>query len=481
MNVTSEKTGPCEYTLTIEVEQDRAKKALEKTARQITRSAPIPGFRPGKAPYHIIESYFGKEVVYNRALEELGPAVYEDALKEAGLEPFAQGSLDMEEMEPLVLTAVVPVQPVIELGDYRAIRQEKPEIPFEEEDIDETIEELREQHATWQPVERPVQDGDQVTIDLVGLVGEEEEEVISQSSRRTVVMENMYPEGLYEGLLGLEVGSDVNYEIEFEADDPNPNFAGKTIDFWVTLHSVSEKSLPEVDADFAQAAASVESVEELRESIREKLFVSRREEARDELASNILLAVLEEANLEYPDVAIEQEITRQVRDMQMNLQGQGFSWETYLNMMNKSEAEYREEIRPTAEQRLREALVLSKIGELEDVPVQEDQVQEEIDRMIAPYGPQGQQLREFFATGQMREDIEQRIRISNTVEWLIDMATGELEAAKEQAEAAKEATASDTTQDSETEAAETEAPAAEADEAADADAADAADAEIADA
>jgi trigger factor len=233
----------------------------------------------------------------------------------------------------------------------------------------------------------------------------------------------------------------VDYDVSFEEDHSNPRFAGETVSFHLEVLGVSEKQLPEVDADFAQVVGGFGSVEELRDEIREKLFESKREQARDEIAGEILAEILEDATLEYPDVAVEQAIDRQIQEIRMNLQSQGFAWETYLSMQGKTEEGIRDEIRSTAEQNLRESLLLGKIAEAEEIPVEEEQIEAEIDRMLAPYGPPGEQLRPYFSSGAMRDDIERRIRIGNTLEWLIDMATGQLEDAEEEpvAEAATDA------------------------------------------
>ena len=426
MKVQSEKTGPCEFTLTIEVGQERTDKAMQVTARDIAKKAPVPGFRPGKAPYRIIESYFGKEVILNRALETLGQEVYEDALKEAELEPYAQGNLDVETQEPLVLKAVVPVQPVVELGDYRAIRQDVPGLDFDESEIDKALAELQQRKSTWSPVERAAQEGDQVIINLVGTVGDEE--VLTQTNRRTLASPEMYPQGVYAHVVGLEPGGEVDYEIAFDEDDSNQQFAGQTVSFHLELVGVNEKELPELDDDFAkQIGGDYEDMEALRQGIKDSLHTSKEDELREEAASKVLLAVLEEASLEYPDVAVEREIDLQVHEIQQRLQGQGYTWEAYLNMQGKSEEEMRDEIRPGAEQNLRETLALQKIAELEGIQVDDDQVEAEIDKMVEPYGPQAEMFRTYFASEVNKLSIHRRLLLQKTLNWLLDMAAGTLE------------------------------------------------------
>ncbi|NLS76053.1 MAG: trigger factor [Chloroflexi bacterium] len=439
MKVTSEKTGPCEYTLTIEVDEERTKKALQSTARTMTRRAPIPGFRPGKAPYSVIEAYFGKEVVYGRTIEALGPEVYKEALDEAKLEPYSQGNLDMATMEPLVLKAVVPVEPVVTLGDYHSIKKDKAEVPFDEAEIDKTIEELREQHAEWSAVERAVQEGDQVTIDLVGRVGEEE--VLSQAGRRTEAIPTMFPEGLFDHVVGVEPGQSVDYEQSYPEDHFNSKLAGKTVSYHLTVQSVREKELPQVTDEFANTVGSYENLAALRDGIREKLYTSKQEDADEALATEILAAILEDATMEYPQVAVDDEVERHLREFKQRIQSQGFSWESYLNTQKKTEDELRDEVRPSAEQHLRENIVLAEIAKKEGIKVEAGAVEAEIVKMLEPYGAQAQMLRPYIDNEVSRQGIERRLLTTQTVKWLIAMATGQpwAEAAADQPPAEVEA------------------------------------------
>lgn len=425
MKINREKTGPCEFTLTIEVENGRVDAALRKTARDIARRSPVPGFRPGKAPFHIIQTYFGKDVIFRHAMNELMPEIYKEAVEAEGLKPYKQGSVDIDQESPLILKAVIPVQPIIELCDYHAIREKKVDLPFDEAEIDKAIEELRVKHAQWKAVDRPAQEGDQVTINLKGMIGEET--VLTQTSRRTQVAPDMFPQGLFEHVAGAKAGDALDYETAYPEDYFNPRFAGKTVAYHLEIEGVSERELPEVDGEFAQrVGGEYKTVEDLRKGIREKLYETKAEDARNELETLILKTILAQTTLEYPTVAVEDETQLYIAEMQRRVRNQGFSWEAYLNSQKKTEDEFRDEVRPDAEERLRQKLVLSKIADLEGIEVSDEEVEAEMDKAVSSYGAQAEIFKKAFFDEMAKQAIRSELRLTKTMDRLVAIATGEL-------------------------------------------------------
>ena len=425
MKVTSEKTGQGEITLSIDVDKDRVQKALQQAARELSRRARIPGFRPGKAPYYLVERYLGKEYLYGKAVESLGPDVYKEALEQAGIEPYAQGSLDIAQMEPLVLKAVVPVMPVVTLGDYKSVRVPKQEVGFDEQGIGRTIEQLRERHAEWVPVDRPIQIGNQVTIDLEGRVGNEV--VLSQTSRRTEVSAEMFPSGLSEKLIGAKAGDTVDYEVAFPADHSNVQFAGKSVAFHLEILQASEKHLPDLDDSFAKSVGEYESMEDLRKRVREQLVGQQERAAREKVEDEILEAIAQSTTFEYPAVAVEHELDRRIQDLKQRVQEQGLSWESYLNISGKTEAGIREEGRADAEKTLRQSLLLDQIAQAEGVEVSDEEADAEIQRLSKAYGEQGEILKAALSRPESKSAIKSRLCLTKAMDKLVKMATGEVE------------------------------------------------------
>lgn len=426
MKVQSEKTGQGEYTLTIEVEPDRVQKALRKAARELSKRARIPGFRPGKAPYPVVERFLGKDYVYNEAVNVMGESVYKDALDEVKLEPYAQAQIDIAQMEPLVLKAVVPVTPIVEMGDYRSIRVMEPEIVFDASEVDKTLQQIREKHGTWKPVDRPAQLGDQVTIDLKGQV--DGRTVINQTSRRTEVQEEMFPQGLAEHLRGMVAGQEIDYDYTYPADDPNPQLAGKTVSFHLMVLQVSEKELPALDDELAKTVGEYETLDDLRHEVEERLTSKQKMERQEKLETEILEKLAAMSSLEYPPVALEREVDFHVQEYRRMIEQQGFAWESYLKSSGKTEDQLREEVRPDAEKTLRESLLLQKVAEEEGIEVKLEDVDAEIERMANRYREQAVIIKAMLSRADSKASIKRRLLLSRAMDRLVEIATGKAEA-----------------------------------------------------
>jgi len=439
LKVQSEKTGQGEYTLTIEVEPDRVQKALKKAARELSKRARIPGFRPGKAPYPVVERFLGKDYLYNEAVNVMGESVYKDALDETGLEPYAQGQLDISQMEPLVLKAVVPVTPIVEMGDYRSIRVVEPEIAFDASEVDKALQQVREKHGTWKPVERPARIGDQVTIDLKGEV--DGRTVLNQTSRRTEVQEEMFPQGLAEHLRGAVAGQEIDYDYAYPADDPNPQLTGKTVSFHLTVLQVSEKELPALDDELAKTVGEYDTLDALRREVEERLTSKQKMERQEKLENEILEKLAGISSLEYPPVAVEREIDFHLQEYRRMVEQQGFAWESYLKSSGKTEAQIREEIRPDAEKTLRESLLLQKVAEEEGIEVTPEDVDAEIERIANRYREQAAIIKAMLSLPDSKASIKRRLLLSRAMDRLVAIATGKAETEPAAAEASPAADA----------------------------------------
>ncbi|MHA1216670.1 MAG: trigger factor, partial [Candidatus Thorarchaeota archaeon] len=161
MKVSAEKTGPCEYEVNLEVESERLVKPLHQAARRLNTRRPLSGFRPGKAPYDLVERAYGKEAIYDAMLDKIGNQLYQEALQEAQIEPYTQAQLEIVQLEPLVLKFTVQAQPEVTLGDYCGIQVQRAQVTVSDEEIEQTLAQIRDEHALWVPAERAVKMGDQ--------------------------------------------------------------------------------------------------------------------------------------------------------------------------------------------------------------------------------------------------------------------------------------------------------------------------------
>ena len=379
MKVETERLENCQMALTIEVDEKRAKRALRSVARRISRRAKIPGFRPGKAPYNVVARYFGKEALSKEVLDELGDAVYKEALEEAGFEPFGQAQLTDYETNPLVLKMIVPLAPVVELGDYRQMRLEPEEAAAREEEINEILRRIQEQNAFWEPVKRPAQWGDLAIVDIEGTV---KGETVVENKGRELSLEADSPQplpGFSEELLGMTVNEQREFTLTYPEEFENDYLAGQPAHFIVHLHDLKEKVAPVIDDDLARTVGSYETLEDLKAELRRELQAK----AEQEFPNRALAALVEGAKIEFPPIMLEKGIDDWLEEFDRTLKQQSLNLENYLVMRKLTEEEFRTEVSLQVEERLKRSLALGKLAELEGLDIESDGVAGEARERLA--------------------------------------------------------------------------------------------------
>lgn len=433
MKVTTEELPDRQLVLTVEVEEERAQQALQRAARRLSRRVRIPGFRPGRAPYHIIARVVGEERLRAEAFEAIGQQLYEEALKEAGVEAYAQGTLEDVHWDPLTFKVTVPLPPLVELGDYRALRVPVEPVLVTDEEVDEALQKLRERYAEWVPVDRPAAFGDMVIMDIKSTVGEEE--IMSHQNWQRVLRADSGGSlpGFDAALVGLKAGDRHSFDLTYP-EDARVRWAGQTAHFEVTLHGVKARELPPLDDEFAQTVGEHETLDALREAIRENLRAQR--EAESDYESKVLDALVERARIEFPPIMLERELDDLLQEHDHLLRQRGMPLDDYLRLSGKSKETYREEIRPQAEQRLKRSLALSEFAEREGLVVEEAEVDEEIERRVARQSSDtAEHLRELLETSSGRRMVRNELLTRKALQRLAAIAKGEFEAPAAEQEA----------------------------------------------
>ncbi|MGA9347720.1 MAG: trigger factor [Anaerolineae bacterium] len=380
MKVETERLENCQVALTIEVDEERTEQALRNAARRISQRAKIPGFRPGKAPYNVVVRRFGKEFLYQEVVDELGDSIYKEALKEAGLEPFGQATLTDYETEPLVLKLVVPIAPVVELGDYRQMRLEPEEETAREEEIAEALRRIQEQNTFWEPVKRPAQWSDLAIVDIEGTV---KGELAIGNKGRELILEADSPHplpGFSEKLLGMTVDEQREFTLTYPEDSENKKLAGQQAHFKVHLQELKEQVVPGMDDDLARTVGDYETLEDLKAKLRRDLQAK----AEERFANRALTALVERSEIEFPPLLLEREIDDWLEDLDLRLKKQSLNLDNYLQMRKLTKEEFRKEISPEVEERLKRSLALGKFVELEGLDIESDEgVSEALKRLTA--------------------------------------------------------------------------------------------------
>ncbi|NLV74792.1 MAG: trigger factor [Chloroflexi bacterium] len=391
MRVTTETIATREVELTIEPDQEAVDRAMRKAAQQITKWRPMAGYRPGKAPYAMVERVFGRETILDEAIREMADSLYRDALAETKLEPFEPGQLDIESKDPVVLKVKVSLMPEVDLGDYQALKMESVPTPtISDEMIDKRIEAIRRQHAEYNPVDRPVQMGDQIVTSTIGTA--EEKEVLRREDQTMLLNDSLQPEGYAEALLGMSSGDERTFSLHYADDYADSNLAGKDVTFQVKLTTVRETRLPEIDDDLAKMAGDYATVDEMRAGVAERLQAEEERRVRAQEREAAIDLLVSNAKVEYPEEALKHEIDGSLARQQARLQQYGFTWPNYLKMIGKTEDDMRNDIREDAEKGMIRRLVINKFAEAEKLEVSNEEMTNGIGNLAASYGEHAQQI-----------------------------------------------------------------------------------------
>lgn len=426
MKVTLERLPQSRVLLEIEVEPEKLEESIEAEYRKFAARARVPGFRPGKAPRPAIERQMGgaknlRAALLDDAIQRLIPEAYNAALVEQDIDAIDQPKLEIVEIEPVRFKATVPVRPSVELGDYRSVRVEAPAVEITQEQIDEQIEALRQRHATLAPVERPAAWNDHVIASLRATVNGEQ--ILDDEDRAFPLREGqvMLLEGLLDGFVGMSAGETKTIELTFPEDFSVSRVAGATGTFELSLKEVKEEQLPEKDDEFANMVnPEFETYDALVASIRESLENRAKAEADDEVRLRALDLVVAGATLDLPDVLVDREIDRMIQ------QATGTSADAYrqqLARIGSSDEEFRERFREAAETRVRRSLVLTELARVEEISVTPEEVEQEVEQLVAPMGDDAGRFRDLFLGQGGRETIERDLVTRKTLARLVEIAT----------------------------------------------------------
>ncbi|MBM2825945.1 MAG: Trigger factor [Dehalococcoidia bacterium] len=425
MKVSTEQIEGRRVVLNVEVDSESLERSLERAYRRIVQKANIPGFRRGKAPRAMVERLLGREVILDEALEQLIPDAYRQAVQENDIDPVAQPQIELVQREPVIFKATVPVSPLVELGDYSQLSFNIDPIEVSETEVDTALEDLRSIYAVWEPVERPVEFGDRVTLDVAGRLGERD--LINDSEVTYPVIQG-FPvpvAGFPEQLVGIDPGGEKEFSLPMPEDHDDPTLAGQDVSFHVLVKEVKEKKLPELDDEFAKTVRDpTDTLEQLREKMRDNIRANAEQEALRQMEEQVVDAVVGIANIDYPEILVEHEVNHLIEDqISANRDSQG-RVDEYLQSIGKSEEEFREEWRPAAFKKVMRSIVLSKVAEVESIEVTAEDIEAEIDRLSGGAGESALGLRTLLNSEAGRDTIGRNLMGRKTLQRLMDVVTG---------------------------------------------------------
>jgi trigger factor len=406
MQTTVETTEPHTVKLTIEVEPDEFAKDLDRTYRAIANEIKIPGFRKGKAPKPIIDAQVGRDTVLEEFVQSTVPAYFRRAVNDEDLAPIGDPDVDIEQLEPgkaFRFTATVEVRPRLEFAedDYSGVTVEKPAIEVTDDEVEEWVERLRQRFAELEPVDRPVQDGDFVTASVSGSQGGEAVEAVTREEHIYAVGSAEFGEELDRQLPGTKPGDILKF------DDTLPERFGEELtatptSFTVLVKDVKAVKLPEADDDFAKTASEFDTMDQLRDDLRERLAEIKEREAQGAVRDSVLQAMIERVEVDLPGSLIDEETQHRLVHADERAQRVGMSLDQMLELQGWDRDRLTEDSREHAIRAIKADLVLEAVARAAELEVTADEIGAEINSLAQAYQRDPKELaKQLDRTGQI--------------------------------------------------------------------------------
>ncbi|MEQ8674416.1 MAG: trigger factor [Aggregatilineales bacterium] len=476
MNIQTERLEDHRARFTVEIEPERLEKAKRAAARKMAKTMNIPGFRKGKAPYNILIQYGFEANILNDAVDDLSQEIYRETLEQVeDIEPYGPGAWEdfkLEDAPTFIYT--VPLQPTIELGDYRVIRDDYEAPEVDDDLVSKAMRRLQHQEAVAEETDQPVAVGHRVTVDIHSEFADDspETEASAEETDAEVVEEaeehdhdhedgeehdhdhshspakgdefvhehdaaiDLDPEdepilpGFINGLVGANAGEDVEFELTIPDDEPDyEEFVGRKVKFHVTIKKVENVTMPELNDELA--ARITENEEEpltllqLRMRMRENLETEAKSRYDNQFANGVLDQIVEVSSVAFPEAMTEDQIEGMIKDFDQRLRQQGMSIDTYMKVTGMTKEQIAESYQEPAVNTIKRSLVLSKLIDVEKIKVTQKEIDAQIDKVLEQFGPQAASLRSAFDTPAMRDSIVNDVTRDKIYERIIAIAKGD--------------------------------------------------------
>ncbi len=426
MNCKVEKTKNAnEVKLEITVDSEKFEDAIKKVYFKSAKYFNIPGFRKGKAPMQIVEKYYGKEIFYEDAFNEVAGEALEEAVKENKLEIVSRPQdleiTQIEKGKDLIFTAVMQTKPEAKLGKYKGIEIKKIEYNVTDHDIEHELEHMQEHNSRLISIDdRPVEKGDIATIDFEGFVDGKAFEGGKAEKHELEIGSNTFIPGFEDQVIGMKINEEKDIKVKFPDEYFSKELAGKDATFKVKLHEIKKKELPKLDDEFAKDVSEFDTLKELKANIKENKQKQNEEKAKYETEEAVIKAVCEDMKVEIPSGMIEQETENMLKDIEQKLSYQGLKLDQYLQMMGKKKEEVQKEYEPQAIEAIKSRLALEAVIKAEKIEVEEKEIDEKLKEMAKNYGKENDE--EFLKNENVRRYIKEGIQSEKAIDFLVKNA-----------------------------------------------------------
>ncbi len=467
MNVQTEKLENHVARLKVEIEPKRLEDAKKAAAKRIAKQVNIPGFRKGKAPYRILVNYVGEGPILEEAIEELGNDIYQQALDESEVEPYTSGQLEDFQLDPApTFVFTVPLQPTVEMGDYRSVRVDFAPPEVEDKDVDDALRRLQEEHALVEESQHPAKMGDRIAGDVHGFIlladddeaeakdedGDEAEAAataegaedantdgdedahdfsnadIHEHDTKIYLDPKREPvAGFADALVGVEAGEDREFVITYPDEEQYGSVAGRQVRFVVEVDIVENVTLPELNDAFAARVTEEEdeplTLLELRARIRENITTQVTEGYKGKYVEKVINQLVEKGTFAFPKEMVINRIEDMVESIAQQL---GLAADDYLRLLQKSREDLAEDetYRDSAEAYIKRSLVMRGILEAEQLTVDDSAIEAEISQTLAQFGEQADTYSDLFDTPNMRANISNNLLEKLITDRIVEIGRG---------------------------------------------------------
>ena len=398
------------YSLEITVDGEKFREAIKQAYKKNGKKINVPGFRKGKAPLHMIETYYGVEVFYEDAMNLIYNDVVEEAIKESGLRTiedkmdFDLVSISKEDGVDFKIT--VTTYPEIEIGKYKGLKANKPVVEVKAAEITAELNQMADRNSRMVSVEdRPAKKGDTVVIDYEGFADGKAFDGGKAEAQSLELGSNTFIPGFEDQIIGKNIGDKFDINVTFPEDYGAKELAGKEAVFKINLHEIKVKELPTIDDEFAKDVSEFDTLKDLKADLKKKAL-ERKQHAADEAVENELVQqIVDGIKGEIPEAMFENRMNAAVEDFAYRLQSQGMSLDLYLKYTNSTIEDFRKTFRPQAEMQVKYRLALEKIAELEKIVADDEAVEKHYEELAAQYGVDIEKVKSAIPKTEIEKDI----------------------------------------------------------------------------
>ena len=402
-----ENLGGSMVKLTLEISPEKFENAIRTVYNKQKKQISIPGFRKGKVPYQMVVRAYGKEVFYEDALNEVLPDEYQQAVEENNLDVMSRPNVNVDridEGQPVVVTCEVAIKPEVTLGEYKGLKKDQAPVEVTEDDVKEELDRVAKRNArTIEITDRAVEDGDNVNIDYAGTIDGKAFDGGTAQGYDLKIGSHSFIDNFEEQLIGHSIGEELDVNVTFPENYHAADLAGKPAVFGVKINSIKAEELPEIDDEFAKDVSEFDTLEEYKEDLKKTITERKQKQAESELKNKLLDQVVSASTMDMPKAMVDEQCDQMINEYAQTLRYQGMDMNQYMKYTGTTMESLAASVRPEAEKRLKENLVLEAIAKAEGVEASDEDVEKELENMAKMYGMELDQIKNAIGESEIKD------------------------------------------------------------------------------